>query len=1616
MGSSSFSKSSGKGRFPRKVLQTDIATGQDDEVNDDLSTVEEADEDEFHDPNDDDPEFDAEDHGGEHDEAADEASSESQLHSTIAEIAEVLTVTSKKLQSSVLGRKFTGRKSIEERKKNSSCSACGQMGHWAGDSVCPVSSKGKDGGGKSSGKSSRGSAPSSSSTYNNKPKKAFVVTLPQNQEEPEVYGKSMGSQPSTYFTYMLNHLDVNPVQESFVTEVIDFAGFMVLDTACQRSCCSYDWLRIHEKILSYHNMCCKKVDATDVFQFGAGGPKTSTVRAYIPVALDGQDTQGILLGASVVDANIPFLASRTLLERLGCIIDFSVGKLIITKLGLQVPLMLKHGHLAVKISCFQKTSSIHKCWGHLSEPDVWKNPDPELILHPEAITSSKSSWTASTTTDVVSAGHQDSSDMAEGLEGTCDQVDDGAISHIPCDVKDGQAGIEAPRLAHTGGKISAAPRADDQGGASTSMGLHPCGLSEARQSSRPIRRVQEVPSEIPVGRQRGGLAGSWWRQVGKFYALASSLILQHHPTFLGSDGKSQEHPQSSWQDDHGFDCKEQGYFFDTSASTDPDLGGARVDLRAVRSDHDGAERISSSGFGRQLGWVSGHREGVPDRGLLLRGQDHWEVNKGFCIRHHMVPRLVTFDLHQCSDCPVQKHLLESQCVLEAEFMNGKKKVIEYNWTKDSAIQLHDEWIGRTTFKIKPPSNTAVGFLSSTAKRRLRSGIREAVQVFLSEQQVTFQHASNHGRLKTKVDILETFAGQANISRQTGKLGLKAAHPVDYNTGFDLADERDQQTVSSAIQQLLPLVLIQGIDCKDWCLLQDNVNYVTRKILLLMRRRKARKILRKAVDWCWLQIEGGRYFLLENPLTSRLWHEPSIQQLMNHPGVIIAECHAGAYGAVNSKGEMIRKGHRWLTNSEFIADRLQLKLNPEQQRQCVPLEGKETTLSQVYCPGLVMAILRGVRDTARHHDPERFITTHTTWAAVVIPNSYEAWMPAMQLAEQTFTTTNMRNFVLPTSDPLYDMVRRLTNWRLERVQISLQPAVMRFPSHVPHTHRGWALQFADGSFEMGHEDLAQTRHPRARFAKPVKIGIFFFGYAEASDGDEGVQQPEDDPSQLVGYSNVPGFTFKKGIRISPEVRTAVIRLHRNLGHPHASDLKKMLTMNGIKNQQVLDAVDALECDSCIRTKGPERPPPSGIPQEGYLQFGDAVQMDIFFVRDIASKNYMFVGVIDEVTHLHIAFLTQSRNPAEISFRFQIAWVRPFGWPLKLKTDPDSAFRSDFEADLNEAGCYVDFVPPESHHRMGLIERHNATMRALMERCIDSRGTTGEDNMELVATAASFAKNACTWSAGRPPYIAAFGRIPRMGLDLLSDENGLVAGSTRSEVHHQASLLRAEAQQHLAAMSVDSGFRRALLRKTSAEQIVDVPIGSVVAYWRWTAKSSKKRGGFKLVSSWLDCLVGIQMARACGCKLAQIQSKWHSTNFELPEVSSSGIPTTLTSSNSGVHQTICSPVSFKMSLFRNLNLRKMEANYKELIIPSFFKTLPLRRFPFQPQPKCLRLNLELYQFQSHLKCLRFVTHLNFKKKQFKLMAMSKNLHPKFSSTSAHLHTSTFINNNFSNTLSE
>jgi len=340
------------------------------------------------------------------------------------------------------------------------------------------------------------------------------------------------------------------------------------------------------------------------------------------------------------------------------------------------------------------------------------------------------------------------------------------------------------------------------------------------------------------------------------------------------------------------------------------------------------------------------------------------------------------------------------------------------------------------------------------------------------------------------------------------------------------------------------------------------------------------------------------------------------------------------------------------------------------------------------------------------------------------------------------------------------------------------------------------------------------------------------------------EPREDDPQVIVASNVQGITFPKMPGLPRDVKTALARLHRNLGHPHANELKKMIAMNGIKDQKIYDAIEGLHCDSCVRVKGPGRPEPSGVPHEVNWQFGDILQIDIFYTRDIRAANYIFLGIIDECTHLHMALRLNDRSPEEVTHQFTTFWARAFGFPLKIKADPDGSFRGSFESSMDEAGVYMDHIPAEAHHRIGLIERHNATLRELMERTIDSRAVVGDYDMEQAAVAACFAKNSTTWSSGRPPFIAAFGRIPRMGMNLLSDKHGLVAGRTREQAQREADYLRVEAQQHLAAMSVDSSLRRALLRKSTTTGPQELPVGSIAAYWRWTMRSGKKRGGFKL----------------------------------------------------------------------------------------------------------------------------------------------------------------------------
>ena len=77
------------------------------------------------------------------------------------------------------------------------------------------------------------------------------------------------------------------------------------------------------------------------------------------------------------------------------------------------------------------------------------------------------------------------------------------------------------------------------------------------------------------------------------------------------------------------------------------------------------------------------------------------------------------------------------------------------------------------------------------RKYLIGKIRKARHALQVEADTYEALANKHRYSRNKVDILETFAGNALVSKNASKYGLTAAMPLDYNTGTDLSTVEGQ---------------------------------------------------------------------------------------------------------------------------------------------------------------------------------------------------------------------------------------------------------------------------------------------------------------------------------------------------------------------------------------------------------------------------------------------------------------------------------------------------------------------------------------------------------------------------------------------------------------------------------------------------------------------------------------------------------------------------------------------------------------------------------------------------------------------------------------------------------
>ncbi|CAE7469062.1 CML10, partial [Symbiodinium pilosum] len=521
------------------------------------------------------------------------------------------------------------------------------------------------------------------------------------------------------------------------------------------------------------------------------------------------------------------------------------------------------------------------------------------------------------------------------------------------------------------------------------------------------------------------------------------------------------------------------------------------------------------------------------------------------------------------------------------------------------------------------------------------------------------------------------------------------------------------------------------------------------------------------------------------------------------------CDAGAYGAETSKGEPVVKPRRWITNSDFLADNLSRRMTAEQKQYCVTIEGNETERSGAYCDGLVDAILNGVYQA-------RFTKkAYEVMFARPVPDA-EAWRSLLDEVESRFTNSNKKPFTLPDNDPMLKAIKELVPWEITRAQAAWLPLARRLPQEFPYTHHGAALRLTSGDFQLEAEDLSSIK-------------------CELPEQDPGVQeqppplpgdQAEAAPSQrqlrLAGYDAEIWFEDPPR-EVDRKLQYSLGRLHVNMGHAPKAELVRMLAAAGNLSKKVLTGLDCLRCGSCLRTRQP-RPPPTSSTLSNYSgYFGEVLQSDVVYLRMINGENVPVLGVTCEATSYHAAKVLESRQPAHALATLLEIWYRPLGLPLRFKTDPGGEFGGEVTTFHMRHGILRETVPAEAHFRIGKIEREE------LDQC-------------LIAVLRTI--NSCTFSHGRSPAQAVFGRVARPLGDLVSDPFSLVTspdpGLMRPEI------LRAEAMKALAEHTASSATRRAVLRKTHHQQnLRDLQPGQAVAFWRWSGRSRQhKRGAWAL----------------------------------------------------------------------------------------------------------------------------------------------------------------------------
>ncbi|CAE7222193.1 unnamed protein product [Symbiodinium sp. CCMP2456] len=744
-----------------------------------------------------------------------------------------------------------------------------------------------------------------------------------------------------------------------------------------------------------------------------------------------------------------------------------------------------------------------------------------------------------------------------------------------------------------------------------------------------------------------------------------------------------------------------------------------------------------------------------------------------------------------------------------------------------------------------------------------------------------------GTSQYRTDLVEIFGGEAAITQEALRTGLRALQPIDEVYGQKLNGSQDFQNLEELLRLRRPYLVIWEPRCTLW----SNLQYLNRSPEDLDRlRQRERKSVASMCKVIQSLYQSGIHFLRENPLHTPFWETPELRRLRGLPGVQLGEGCMCAFNLRDAQGHLLKKPTGWLGSVPEVLAQLCVSCPGNHEHgQC--LGSNNTRKAQVYTRELAKACVNGLVQALQREGDERWCQSWTSEASLPddpvpwindmhydladaefdnvweppgelrcrvyfldVSRHHESWQPLLEEAERRLKSMTTSSVTIKPS-PFYEQVKALVPWKLKKLQIFRAPKQRRLPQDVlleGVQHRGAALLFNDGTVSIEAEAVASIlESPSSRYPKPVRVAVYFYGDAPSTslNPEQNLQpeapRPQNDVAQPDAEDQMkphqPGYrdiSFP-GANIPDWVQQVLRRVHTNLGHPPREVLVRQLATAGASDI-ALKGARALRCETCLRVSPPHQPRVSKAFQA--RRFNDRLCADVIYVKDIRGGTHVFLNLVDDATCYQVAPRLQSRSEDCVIATLVGGWFQYFGPPDEMAIDAEGAFRGmrfeNLHAQLNVA---VRCVPPDSHWQLGKAERHGQALKYNVRRLIHQFAALTVPEVNLCVIMACYAKNRLVRRSGSSPAQWVYGRDQKLPAALLSDGGSIEAAQLVNDSTRlmQIEAVRTEAMRNHHTYEAHEALRAALLRKSRPYRGAFYP-GQKVAYYRMRTATGDGEG--------------------------------------------------------------------------------------------------------------------------------------------------------------------------------